>query len=251
MADELLFRNLEQALVSRPDLTVWWRDDDINYIGLHHPLLCLQAWQRLNFIGGLLAKSKVPSLLAVVPWQFLEKARALQKLLDAHDVPLAIHGIRHTNHSPFGKSEFPPEKAGPETCHEILKIFSRFRQWYGSRLLPVFVPPFNTIAPRLARMLLDNGIAISVSNSGPGLACNTDYDFVDWKRRRLLPHKKIVTDIIDLINNGSPFLGINSHHKLIDSCDRPFIEGLVNVLDAHAQSTCNTKLPFRVPSGLK
>lgn len=236
---------LEQALAARPDLTVWWRDDDIAYIRPWHPWLRVQARTRLKFVCDLLAPSGIPALLAVEPWQFLEKAAPLRDIIMESPLPLALHGIRHKNRARDGKSEFPPEYAGKAQCREILAFFRRFRQVFGERLLPVFVPPFNSIAPSLVRLLMENGLAVSTSNVSPGIAWNTDYDFVDWERRRLLPREKIVADLARLCRTGSPFIGINSHHKLIAPEDRQFVGSLLAVLDAHARVTGNTRLPFK------
>lgn len=239
-----LFKKLELALAARPDLTIWWRDDDIAYIRPWRPLLRAQARSRLKFVCDTLAASRMPALLAVEPWQFLEKAGPLLNILKESPVPLAIHGIRHKNRARVGKSEFPPEYAGEAQCREILAVFRRFRQEFGERLLPVFVPPFNSIAPALVRLLRQNGLAVSGSNVSPGIAWNTDYDFVDWERRRLLPPETIIGDLVALCRAGSPFIGINSHHKLIAPQDRRFVRALLAVLDSHARMTGNARLPF-------
>lgn len=239
-----LFKELELALAARPDLTIWWRDDDIAYIHPWHPWLRVRARSRLKFVCDILARSSIPALLAVEPWQFLEKAAPLLNIIKATPMPLAIHGIRHKNRARHGKSEFPPEYAGEAQCREILALFRRFRREFGERLLPVFVPPFNSIAPPLVRLLRQSGLAVSGSNVSPGIAWNTDYDFVDWERRRLWSREKIVADLAQLCAAGSPFIGINSHHKLIAPRDRRFVRALLELLDAHARRTGNTRLPF-------
>lgn len=240
------FRELERALAARPDLTVWWRDDDISCIRPWHPVLLLRGWRRLRFVCDLLAKTKIPALLAVEPRNFPEKGSLILNVVGVSGLPVAVHGLRHENRARAGKSEFPPEYAGPDQCREILAVFRRLRQYFGDRLLPVFVPPFNTIASPLREMLEESGITISSSNAGDAVTdCNnTDYDFVDWERRKLLPREKILADLVELTRRGTASFGINSHHKLIAPEDRDFVRGLLGVLDAHARRTGNTSLPF-------
>lgn len=227
----------EQAIAAHPDICIWWRDDDVAYEGWWHPINRLTIYRRLQGMLDLLAQYAIPAFLAVVPAKFLECSFPLVQLLDRYNIPLALHGLRHKNRLPQGttKCEFPPEYATGKECAQIIECYKIFSARYGSRLLPVFVPPFNTMADSLAKCLEQHGLIISASNSLPYIpeSCcpyHTDYDFMDWKKRKLRSYTQILTDITTLVRTGRCTIGINSHHKLVTARDRIFFAKLFSII---------------------
>jgi len=172
---------LSRAADSGRTLTFWWRDDDAT---AHTPAL-----DRLLALARHFA---TPIALAAIPSRL--DASLTQRVAAEPDVHILVHGLSHTNHAPPGekKSEFGPHRS-PETllaeAHEALR---RTKETAGARFLPVFVPPWNRVAPALAADLPCLGYC-GLSRFGPrdtrgGVAgliqVNTHLDPIDWEGSR-------------------------------------------------------------------
>lgn len=231
--ESALFAPLLKALERHPEKVIWWREDDIAHI---HPLRLLlrkQAASRLLFILSRLEAYQVPALLAIEPGNFLDKSAFIKKIVDACQIPIAIHGVEHRNRAKNGRSEFPPEYATEKEAGQICQIFVEFKKEYPQRLLPVFVAPFNNIAEALVDLLAQKGIRTASFNHLEPSDLNADYDFVDWTIRALLPYPQIIRELTLLVESPKNPVCINSHHKIIRRKDRPFIEHLLLVIGSH------------------
>jgi hypothetical protein len=162
--------------------TFWWRDDDA---GRPDPAL-----ERLV---ALAAKTGLPLGLAVVPaWLTPEVAAALR------DAPPGVavlqHGWAHANHEPAAAPGVPKRK--PAECGaarpagvvlaEVTAGWARLSAAVGARALPVFVPPWNRIAPAVRDGLPAAGYralsAFGPRDPAPGLRClNCHADPVLWR----------------------------------------------------------------------
>ncbi len=156
----------------------WWRDDDAR-----------TATPALDRLLGLAGTTGIPLTLAVVP---AGTDRDLVRRLDGlGQVDVAPHGLRHANHAPpdSKKAEFGAHRATDTMRREIATGWRRLRDLFGDRARPVFVPPWNRIAPDLVGELAALGFA-GLSRFGararpaaaPGLAeGNCHIDVINWR----------------------------------------------------------------------
>ena len=153
--------------------TFWWRDDD-----------AVKPRPRLERLLGL---GTQPVAVAVIP----AAVRPMLALtLNAERIDVLQHGFNHDNHEPSGKDEAEFGPARPTS--EMLAELRRGRQWlvdiFGSRFLPVLVPPWNNISPDLLGRLADEGYrGVSTIDARPFGAgpfqTNVHADVVDWQWR--------------------------------------------------------------------
>jgi predicted glycosyltransferase len=209
----------------------WWRDDDATTPS--------PALERLLALAEQLA---TPLALAAIPAAATDALAG--RIADAPDLSILVHGLRHENHAPTGskKAEFgshrPLAALADEARHALALAQSRF----GDRALPVFVPPWNRIAPELVATLpaLSYG---AVSTFGPGRAdvprlrvVNTHLDPVDWHRGGgLVPEAAALAMWrlwAEAPYSGEP-LGLLTHHLVMDEASWAFCEALVGELASH------------------
>lgn len=142
--------------------TFWWRDDDA---GQPH-----SAFERLL---ALTATARVPLGLAVVPaWLSPEIAGQLRAAPPG--VAVLQHGAAHVNHETApapGARKVRPAECGaarptPVVLAELVEAGRGLRAAIGVRALPVFVPPWNRMAPAVAALLPGAGYR-ALSTFGP------------------------------------------------------------------------------------
>ncbi|MGH7318106.1 MAG: polysaccharide deacetylase family protein [Candidatus Rokuibacteriota bacterium] len=140
----------------------WWRDDDA---GPPDPAL--------GRLLDLAARVGLPLGLAVVPAWLTTDASA--RILAAPDAVVVLqHGFAHANHEsqiPAGERKVRPAECGAaRPLAVVLAEMHAGRERLGlalaNRLLPVFVPPWNRIAPAVLRALPGLGYG-AVSTFGP------------------------------------------------------------------------------------
>ena len=142
--------------------------------------------------------------------------------------------------------EFPNQRPAQVALGEIQHGLARLQALFGPRLLPMFVPPWNRIAPDLVPALADLGFAALSTftprhspMAAPGLAqINTHLDPIDWKgTRSLVAPERLIAQVCDqlrdrrtgLADNAEPY-GILTHHLVHDSAIWTFTEALITCL---------------------
>ena len=156
----------------------WWRDDDAR-----------TTTPELDRLLALAERTGVPLTLAVVP---ADADRDLVRRLDGlAGVDVAPHGLRHANHAPADqkKAEFGAHRPVDLMLREIQDGWRRLRELFGERARPVFVPPWNRIAPDLVDRLTTTGL-MGLSRFGararPAPAAgltegNCHIDVINWR----------------------------------------------------------------------
>ncbi len=215
-----LQEELERWPANQP-LPIWWRDDDAIHV--------TPALDRLCEVSDL---TGLPIHLAVIP---SEANAPLATRLGADDrlIPL-VHGWAHRNHASEGarKAEFGAHRPLDVMRAEVRQAYERLTDLLGSRPAPVFVPPWNRVAPDLLPLLPQAGYtAISTfgprddAMAAPGLAqINTHVDPIDWRGHRSLvaPERLITRTTAQLADrregraDASEPLGLLTHHLVHD-----------------------------------
>lgn len=218
-------------------LPIWWRDDD--------------AVAPTEALGGLAALSDsagLPVHLAVIPAQATpDLARAVRNI--SAFVPV-VHGWAHRNHAPADqkKAEFGPYRDLSALIDDARAGFDRSRDLFGPDLCPLFVPPWNRVAPDLLPHLPALGyraVSTFTPRKAPEAATglrqiNTHLDPIDWKGTRSLvdPNRLIAQLCVQLADrregradNAEPY-GLLTHHLVHDRAIWDFMAALVSRLMA-------------------
>jgi hypothetical protein len=162
--------------------TIWWRDDDA--AAVTPSLERLLLLRRAHEIG--LGLAVIPAALQPELRQRLHE--------EPQDVAVLQHGYAHQNHAPPSekKIELGLHRPLPIIIGELATGLMALTQAFGVRFLPVMVPPWNRIAPRLVPVLPEIGLR-GLSAFGMraralpvrGLQqVNTHVDLIDWRGRR-------------------------------------------------------------------
>jgi len=163
--------------------TFWWRDDDAVEV--------TPALERLLGLGP------QPLGLAVIPAGMRPDLAAF---LAARGVDVLQHGYAHRNHEPpeAKKAELGGARPLALVREELARGAELLAAAFGSKALPVLVPPWNRIANPLIDLLGAEGYrglstygpqppAPTVSPPASGqrgiLRVNTHVDIVDWRAR--------------------------------------------------------------------
>ena len=218
-------------------LPLWWRDDD-----------AVAATAALDQLAVVSERAGVPVHLAVVP---AGAGADLADWLVAHDtfIPM-VHGWAHINHAPEGekKAEFGAHRPLPERLDDARRGRAVLTVLLGRAPAPVFVPPWNRIAPDMAAGLSELGYAAlstfgprDHAGAAPGLArINTHLDLIDWRgTRSLVDPQTLIARITRHLadrrtgsaDNGEPY-GILTHHLVHDAAIWSFLTTLLTRLTA-------------------
>ncbi|GAA6165749.1 polysaccharide deacetylase family protein [Pelagimonas sp. KU-00592-HH] len=208
----------EQGLI----LPFWWRDDD-----------AIQSTAHLDRMHEMSRALGVPVHLAVIP----KTARPeLATYVDGRQnlIPV-IHGWAHENHAPpeAKKVEFGATRRPEDARADLQNALARLQGLFGARLAPMFVPPWNRIAPDLMPALAAIGYtAISTYTPrkavepAPGVVqINTHIDPIFWRGTRgLVAPETLVAQTVQLLQdrrNGNTDaaepLGYLTHHLVHDA----------------------------------
>ncbi len=216
-------------------LPIWWRDDD-----------AVAPTPQLDRLQKLSQKTGMPVHLAVIP---AGATQALAEYLEiAPEFLPVIHGFAHLNHAPEldKKSEFGAQRNVELARADILAGMSSLRSLFGSRLVPMFVPPWNRISPSLFPELVQAGFH-AISTFAPR-SCryavgnleqiNTHLDPINWHGARSLHEPDmLISQAVAILRNrrseqqdADEPLGILTHHLVHDSAIWNFTEGLIETL---------------------
>ncbi|HEY7747441.1 MAG TPA: polysaccharide deacetylase family protein [Aestuariivirgaceae bacterium] len=204
----------------------WLRDDD-----------AVEPSSRLDRLIALTARFEVPVALAVVPEQ---TGHGLAEELEGRShVSTLVHGWAHRNYAGEGekKQEFGPHRPLAEMTQDLARGLHRMKQLHPSRLVPIFVPPWNRIAPNVVASLGGIGYA-ALSRFGPArhaqasiAEINTHVDLIDFRgTRRCRDHALLAAEtaqaLSDSFEHGGYPVGILSHHLVNDNAAFDFLEAL-------------------------
>ena len=212
---------------------LWWRDDD-----------AVAASDALDRLLSLAARFDAPVSLAVIP---SAAEPSLSRAIAAHPgVRVLQHGFAHRNHAPAEakKSEYPAGRALEAAAAEWRDGYERLRGQFGDRTEPVFVPPWNRIAPHLAAALPEHGYRL-LSGFGDAptpaavASCNTQVDPLDWPAVRSRSAERLAAPLAlgqlvaalsarrtGIVDRDRP-LGLLTHHRVHDEAAWAFIERLL------------------------
>lgn len=211
---------LVQWRVSGLELPFWWRDDD-----------AVAPSEALDQLESLSTATEVPVHLAIIPKDATE---ALARDLPECFVPV-VHGWAHVSHTPEGvkNAEFGTGRPASAALADASQGLARLRALFGDRVAPMFVPPWNRIAPDVVAGLAEAGFdAVSTYNSrksalaAPRVAqINTHIDPIFWRGTRgLVAPETLITHTVQLLQdrrNGttdaSEPLGYLTHHLVHDA----------------------------------
>ncbi|MFY0659393.1 MAG: polysaccharide deacetylase family protein [Shimia sp.] len=202
------------------DLPLWWRDDD-----------AVAPTEALDQLASLSTATEVPVHLAIIP---KDATAALARDLPECFVPV-VHGWAHVSHTPEGvkNAEFGAGRRASAALQDASEGLARLKSLFGNRFAPMFVPPWNRIAPDVVAGLAETGFD-AVSTYSPrktamavsGVAqINTHIDPIFWRGHRgLVNTETLVPQVVTLLqdrragltDNQEP-LGYLTHHLVHDA----------------------------------
>ena len=190
--DDHLIQHLDWFAARGLTVKFWWRDDDAV-----SPTPALE--ELLDFSD----RFSIPLSLAVIP-KFATEALA-QRLETTQDVYAVHHGWQHKNYQRKScgekASEFGWRRSSQEMAKELAEGRLILQKMFGERFVPLFVPPWNRIAPRAVQLLNEQG--------DYGLSAFT------WISHFRLPHLQSHIDIIKWKKNKR-FIGWDAARKRLD-----------------------------------
>lgn len=223
-------------------LPVWWRDDD-----------AVTTTPQLDTLSALSHELGLPVHLAVIPRE-ADPALADQAGFGSVLIPV-VHGLGHLNHAPADekKSEFRLHRPMEQIVDDARSGLSVLTAIFGDQLRPMFVPPWNRIAPEVAQHLPGLGYRfLSTATprpsrlAAPGLEqVNTHVDPIDWRGARgLVAPDMLIAKTTRLLrdrregsaDNTEP-LGVLTHHLVHDQDIWTFTRALLRrLLDGPGQA---------------
>ncbi len=223
---------LKQAADRNCPLSFWWRDDD-----------AVADTPALDRLLKLACAYDAGVGLAVIPSSL--EASLASRLTDETSALALVHGWSHANHAPADakKAEFGAYRPLPIMVAEAQRALHVASDRLGSKLLPVFVPPWNRIAgelvahlPRLGFTGLSTFTDRSAASPAAGLLqINTHLDPIDWRgtRSAVDPAQLIAAfagaverRIIGHANRDEP-IGFLTHHLVHDEVIWTLCERLI------------------------
>ena len=212
---------------------LWWRDDD-----------AVRATPQFNRLLQLAARFEAAIAIAVVPSR--AEPDLAERLLDEDRASILVHGYSHLNHAPAGqkKAEFGPGRDNAVMAVEAGRGLQDLSRYFDDRLLPVFVPPWNRIAPELVpRLTLAGYTGLStfrdrpVAQPVPGLTqINTHVDPIDWRGGRSLADIRTLTAALanairSRVGDAAPEpVGFLTHHQVHDEAIWRFCEEFLDFM---------------------
>ena len=234
-----------QALIAELDrwafagrrVELWLRDDD-----------AIAPSAQLDRLAALSERFAVPVLLATIP--LLAEEALAQRLESAPLLFPCQHGVRHENHAPAPqkKAEVGSHRPPDVVLADIAQGWRRLHELFGTRALPVFVPPWNRIDPAIALALPSIGLVglscfrkFSLGAPGGPVLVNSDLDLIDWHGGRsgrsaedLLAEMLVLLASRRTQKEGGTQFGLLLHHRDHDAASWTFLESLLARIGGHA-----------------
>ena len=222
-------------------LPIWWRDDD-----------AIEDTPELTKLLILSDKLSCPVHLAVIPKP--ATSGLVTVCQDAENAIPVVHGWTHQSHAPMGKkkAEFGHPRAG--ALDETSAALSRMRELFGTRLLEMFVPPWNRIDDSVVAGLGAQGYRM-VSTYTPRKArdvagmvqINTHVDPIFWRNGGgLADPEALIAGLVKVLEDRrmgatdtEEPLGFLTHHLVHDAAIWSFTERCLSELLEGGASPCN------------
>jgi len=208
---------------------LFWRDDD-----------AVAGSPALDRLIRLSESHGMPLLLAAIP-DGIELS--LQRRLEtASGMCVAVHGLAHRNHAPPGErqAEFGVHRSLETRIAEAAAGLRIARERLPeASVLPVFVPPWNRLAPDLAAALPDlgyRGLSAVPGPPIPGLRrLDATLDPIDWRGSRSLraPEALLCGLAAEIIQAPEQPIGLLTHHRVHDAAIWTFVATLLAYLLRH------------------
>lgn len=210
---------------------IFFRDDDAGWDDA-----------RLRAMLHLFTRWSAPLDVAVIP---VELTASLTRLL--HDQPGSVrlhqHGYAHVNHEPAGrKYEFGPSRAQASQTADIATGRAILIDAFGTRIDPIFTPPWNRCTADTGEALADLGIPIlSRDHTAAQLGRAELIEIpvtVDWFGRRRgvrWTPGELAQRLADGISGSEP-VGVMLHHAVTDDDERIRVAELVRLVADHAST---------------
>ena len=218
----------EARLVAR----FWWRDDD-----------AVAPSPRLDRLMAV--ADGTPVALAVIPADVKDELAAALRWFP--QVSVLHHGWCHASRAASGeKSEYPAERHPVEVADELDEGRKRLRALFGSRALPVFVPPWNRFSERFVPLLTEAGF-VAISQMAPrktplpgGIAViDAHLDIVAWHEDRSFIGEAVALGRLVAVLRAAreagdnAAIGVLTHHLVLDDASEEFLARLGELVDAH------------------
>lgn len=216
------------AALERRTPEIWWRDDD-----------AIEPTPALDRLIGLADSIGAPLHLASIP-AHAEDALAMRIKSEA-SVSVGVHGWTHMNHAPPDqkKAEFGAYRPLAVLKEEAQKGLDRINALFGAQAVPIFIPPWNRIAPELPEQLADFGCAAYSTyahreiETAPLLRIDAHIDPIDWRgNRSAVDPQKLITHVAALLDGPAP-IGLMTHHLVHDEPIWELTGTLVRRLSQH------------------
>ncbi len=215
-------------------LPLWWRDDD-----------AIEPTPALEQLCDMADRMGLPVHLAIIP-AFVQDG-LVDTVSDRLLIPV-VHGWSHHNHTTGmqKKAEYPTNRPLVEMTGEVSKSLATLTDLFGDALYPLFVPPWNRIAPELIAELPAAGYAAlstfaprKAATAAPGLTrINTHLDPIAWRdEKSLINPEDLIAQVARQLadrrtgtaDNDEPY-GILTHHLVHDDAIWDFTEQLISRL---------------------
>jgi peptidoglycan/xylan/chitin deacetylase (PgdA/CDA1 family) len=193
-------------------------------------------------------RAGVPIDLAVIP-QATGAALATSLCIRAGAAPHLIgvhqHGHSHTNHeSAARKCEFGNARSGAAQRDDLRAGRDRLRDLFGTRLDPIFTPPWNRCSAATPALLVALGFeTLSRSRGAPAQHALFELPVdVDWcKQRRLASQQgddgltRIALELAQRVAAGGP-VGLMLHHAEMNAHDLALLGTLLGATREHPRA---------------
>jgi hypothetical protein len=233
-----LGRELDRWEVEGRRARFWWRDDDAG-----------ASDRRLDRLLALAGERRLPLAVAAIP-ACLEDRLAV-RLRNQPGVSVLQHGFAHRNHAPAGKRklELGGMRADTDILDDLRRGFELLQARFGTRFMPVLVPPWNRLRVQLIGDLPAigfRGLSIMKARREPRpapalLQVNCHLDPINWRHDGgfVGVHPAIAILIQHLIARRCGYrdadepTGILSHHLAQNDAVWAFLDELLRFLSAH------------------
>lgn len=228
-----LIRHLDWFAERDLAVPIWWRDDDA--------IEPTPALERLLRIAN---TYEVEVALAVIPANATEALA--DRLSGERFASVLQHGYEHRNFQDKSRgekaAEFGRRRDPDEAVALLARGHKRLADLFGTRFVPVMVPPWNRIAPRISARLAEAGLSglstFTQFHPRALVQVQTHVDMIKWKKERRFigwhsAGLRFDYHLARRRTNPAEPLGVLSHHLAQNDACFEFLERTFDILRAH------------------